>query len=204
MKLYKNTLIISIVVFAVCVLLSLVFEFTCLSKFNIISFLSDYIIGIACSIVVVIITTFLQLKYEQRKILHSILSDVQFLFFDYLLIVLSLDPAEKTPDKIWQHYYDKVYNGTRKISSQLSDIEWFSKKKTKTVNNLQKAILQIMINLSKRSDKKEYGLLYIDDISSLNEIKDNALELAKSSEYLTKEITHNYEELQLELEELKH
>ena len=61
-----------------------------------------------------------------------------------------------------------------------------------------------MINLSKRSDKKEYGLLYIDDISSLNEIKDNALELAKPNEYFTKEITHNYEELQLELENLKH
>lgn len=204
MKLYKNTLIISVVVFVACFLLSLVFEFTCLSELNIVSFLSDYIIGIACSIVVVIITTFLQFKYEQRKILYSILSDVQFLFFDYLLIVLSLDPDEKTPEKLWQYYYDKVYDGVKRISSQLSDIEWFSKKKTKTAGNLQKAVLQVRINLSKRSNQKEYGLLYIDDISSLDVIKDSALELAKSNEYFTREIMDNYKKLQLELNKLKH
>lgn len=131
MKLYKNTLIISIVVFVVCVLLSLVFEFTCLSKFNIISFLSDYIIGIACSIVVVIITTFLQFEYEQRKILHSILSDVQFLFFDYLLIVLSLDPAEKNLIKYGNTIMKKCIMEQEKFHHSYQTLNGFPKRKQK-------------------------------------------------------------------------
>lgn len=95
MKLYKNTLIISIVILVICVLLSVVFNFTCLSEIGFISFISDYMIGTACSIIVVIVTTFLQFKYEQRKTLNSILSDIQFFFFHYLLVVMSLDPRRK-------------------------------------------------------------------------------------------------------------
>ena len=128
MKLYKNTLIISAIVFVFLIFLSCIFEFTCISDLKVISFLNNYFIGAACSIVVVIITTFIQFKYEQRKALKSVLSDVQFFFFHYLLVIMALDPNEKTTDKQWEYYYGEVYNSVRKISSELSNIEWFSKK----------------------------------------------------------------------------
>lgn len=205
MKLYKNTLIISIIVFCVCIALSIVFEFTCISKFQVVSFLSDYMIGIACSIIVVIITTFLQFKYEQRKLLNSILSDVQFFFFDYLLIVISLDPSEETPDKLWEYYYDKIYNGIRNISSQLLNIEWLTKKKTITAGNLEKAVLHVMMDIAKCSGKtKKDGLISVLDQTWLNEIKDNSLALAESNQYAVKQITNNYDRLHEKLKELKH
>lgn len=204
-KLYKNTLIISIIVFCVCIALSIVFEFTCISKFQVVSFLSDYMIGIACSIIVVIITTFLQFKYEQRKLLNSILSDVQFFFFDYLLIVISLDPSEETPDKLWEYYYDKIYNGIRNISSQLLNIEWLTKKKTITAGNLEKAVLHVMMDIAKCSGKtKKDGLISVLDQTWLNEIKDNSLALAESNQYAVKQITNNYDRLHEKLKELKH
>lgn len=204
MKLYKNTLIISIVILVICVLLSVVFNFTCLSEIRFISFISDYMIGTACSIIVVIVTTFLQFKYEQRKTLNSILSDIQFFFFHYLLVVMSLDPKEKTSDKLWEYYYDETYKGIRKISTDLSCIEWFSKKKIKTASNLHQAVLQMMYDIVKFTDRKnKKSMLSVIDTPHLKEIKDNAILLASANEYAAKEIVRNFERVQDELKELK-
>ena len=204
MKLYKNTLIISIVILVICVLLSVVFNFTYLSEIGFISFISDYMIGTACSIIVVIVTTFLQFKYEQRKTLNSILSDIQFFFFHYLLVVMSLDPREKTSDKLWEYYYDETYKGIRKISTDLSSIEWFSKKKIKTTANLHQAVLQMMYDIVKFTDRKnKKSMLSVIDTPHLKEIKDNAILLASANEYAAKEIVRNFERVQDELKELK-
>lgn len=204
MKLYKNTLIISILILVICVLLSVVFNFTCLSEIGIISFIADYMIGTACSIVVVIVTTFLQFKYEQRKILNSVLSDIQFFFFHYLLVIVSLDPREKTSDKLWEYYYDETYKGIRKISSNLSSIEWFSQKKIKITANLHQAVLQMMYDMVKFTDRKnKKSILSVIAAPHLKDIKDNAILLASANEYAAKEIVRNFERVQDELKELK-
>ena len=204
MKLYKNTLIISIVILIICVLLSVVFNFTCLSEIRVISFIADYMIGTACSIIVVIVTTFLQFKYEQKKTLNSILSDIQFFLFHYLLVVMSLAPEENTSEKLWEYYYDETYKGIRKISSELSNVEWFSKKKIKITANLQKSILNMMIDIVKLTDRKDKkSMLCVIDTPYLTEIKDNAILLASANEYAAGEIVRNFERIQDELKELK-
>ena len=199
MKLYKNTLIISAIAFVVLIILSCILEFTCISNLEATSFLNNYFIGTACSIVVVIITTFIQFKYEQRKALKSVLSDVQFFFFHYLLVIMALDPNEKTSDKQWEYYYSEVYNGVRKISSELLSIEWFSKKARKTTGNLQEAVLNVMINIAKNPDKGS-GILRTVNEPWLEKIKDNAILLAKGEDYYAKRIAENYEKIQHELE----
>lgn len=199
MKLYKNTLIISAIAFVVLIILSCILEFTCVSNLEATSFLNNYFIGTACSIVVVIITTFLQFKYEQRKALKSVLSDVQFFFFHYLLVIMALDPKEKTSDKQWEYYYSEAYNGVRKISSELLNIEWFSKKAKTTTDNLQEAVLNVMINIAKNPDKKSCILRTV-NASWLEKIKNNAIVLANGEEYYAKEIVKNYEKIQLELD----
>lgn len=204
MKLYKKTLKYSIVLLLVCVFLSFVFEFSCLSKLNLASFLLDYMIGVACSIIVVVVTTYLQFKYEQEKTLKSILSNIQFFFFDYLLIVLSLDPDEETPDKLWEYYYDETYNGIKKISSELSNLEWFSKAKSKTSGELQVAVLSIMTDMVKASGRRNReGLSQIIDNPMLRVVKNKAILLADSHEYYKEEIIKNYEQIQEELDNLK-
>ena len=200
MKLYKNTLIISTIFFCVCVLLSIIFEFTCISRYKSVSVLSDYMIGVACSIVVVIITTFVQFKYEQKKLLNSILQDVQFFLFRYVLIAISLDPNEEVSLNMWEYYYDVVYNETKNISLQLSNIEWFSKKNSRIAFNLRKAILNIMSDLVKNSGKnKKEGLRETVQSSWIKEIKDNTLLLATSNDRISKEIIENYDKIEDEL-----
>ena len=205
LKLYKNTLKISVIVFCACVLLSIVFQFTFSSQLKIVPFLSDYAVGIACSIIVVIVTTLLQFKYEQKKLLNSILSDIHFFLLDYLLIVMSLDPSEETPNKLWEYYYDRVCEEMKSVSPKLSDIEWLRRNKTKIVENLQKSILCVRVEFAKSLDNtKKDNLLYVLDTTLLKEIKDNALLLAEFNEYYAKEITKNYEKIQEELNKLKY
>ena len=157
-------------------------------------------IGIACSIIVVIITTFLQFKHEQKKLLNSILQDVQFFLFRYVLIAISLNPDEQTSSKSWKYYYDEVYEETKKISLKLSDVEWFSKKNFKIAFNLRKAVLNIMVDLAKPSvENKKKALMDTLQSSWLKEINDNALLLANFNEYVAKEIKKNYKKIELEL-----
>lgn len=161
-------------------------------------------IGIACSIIVVIITTYLQFKYEQKKLINSVLSGTQCLFFYYLLVVCSLHTDEETPNKLWEHYYDEIYNAVKKISLEISNIEWFSSKKSKTINKIQQSVLQLMIKITKfSSNDKKYTLKNSIDKDCFKKIKDNVLLLANVDEYTVKEIVRDYERIQEELRALE-
>ena len=204
MRLYKKTILICTGIFAVCLILSVVFKFSCLGKFELFLFLKDYMLGIACSLIVVFITTYVQFKFEQRKILNSILSNIQFFFFRYLLVVISLDPSEHTSSKLWEHYYDTMEEDIRKITNGLSDIEWFSKKKSKVITELHKCYLHLLIEMSKALDnQKEDAVKRIVGDPMLKKIKDNALLLAIDNEREGKEIVENFEKAQKYLNNLK-
>ena len=204
MKLYKKTLIISIIVFFVCIVLSVAFEFSCISKFQLVSFLSDYMIGTACSIIVVIITTYVQFKFEQRKALNSILTNIQFFYFRYLLVVISLDPEEQAPAKLWEHYYDLLQEDIKKITCGLNEIEWFSKKKENTTTELYKGFLRLLIAMSKAlATQRECAVKKIVGDPILEKIKDNALSLASDNDQVGKEISENYAKAESCLDELR-
>lgn len=200
MKLYKNTLIISTIFFCVCVLLSIIFEFTYISRYQIFSVLSDYMIGVACSIIVVIITTFVQFKYEQKKQLNAVLMDIEFFLFHCVLIAMSLNPNEEMSDNTWEYYYDQAHDDTKKISLELSNIEWFSKNNIKIASDLQMAVLNIRVELIKCSGKPKRERL-IDTIRSsyVKEIKDNAILLANDNDRVVKNIIENYDKIEDEL-----
>ena len=186
-----------------CVLLSVYFEFYT-EQTEVISFSTDYLVGIACSIVVVIITTYLQFKYEQRRISSSILSDIQFFFFDFLLVVMSFYPDEDESEEVWKYHYEKIYKDTKEISAKLSSIEWFSPIKTKNTNDLQKAIIKIMIYIAKTSNKKEFeSINHIVNNNWLSKIKENALLLTNVNEYTAQQIKYDYDEVFKHLENLR-
>lgn len=62
-------------------MLSILFKFTCLGSIELFLFIKDYMIGIACSIIVVLVTTYVQFKFEQRETLNTILTNIQFFYF---------------------------------------------------------------------------------------------------------------------------
>lgn len=204
MKLYKNTLLICSGIFAGCLLLSILFKFTGLGKMELFLFVKDYMIGIACSIIVVLITTYVQFRFEQRKTLNTILTNIQFFYFRYLLVVISLDPEEQAPPKLWEHYYDALQEDIKQITRGLNEIEWFSKKKEKTITALHRGFLQLLISMSKALDtQREHAVKEIVGDPILKDITDNALLLAGDSDRAGKEIAENYAKAEAGLEELR-
>ena len=202
MKLYKNTLIISIIVFLFCVLLSFAFGLTYIAQYKITQIITDYLIGIACSVIVVIITTFLQFKYEQKRTLIHILSDMHLFFWGFLLVAYSLDPDEETPSKVWDYNYDKIYEVANKIISDLSNIEWFSKRKTKLAMKLQVSIMQVVLDITKFDSDKKDRLVNVFDTSSLEEIKDYTIQLIEDDKKEIERFNKDYQKIQDTLKEL--
>lgn len=204
MKLYKKTLFICTGIFIGCLLLSVLFKFTCLGEIELFQFIKDYMIGISCSIIVVIITTYVQFKFEQRKVLNEILTNIQFFYFRYLLIVMSLDPEEHVPPKIWEHYYDEIHRDIKQITRGLQEIEWFSKKKEKAITELHRNFLRLLIAMSKALDaQREQAVTKIVGEPVLKSIRDTALRLARDNERAGKEIDENYQKAETYLDELR-
>lgn len=199
MKLYKKTLIISVIVFSVSVILSIVFEFTCISKFRAVSFLLDYMIGIACSSIVVIITTLLQFMYEQKKLINSIISGIQILFFHCWGGAMALTSPEEVPCTLWKNYCEEIYEELRKISKDLSGIEWFSKKQNKKMIDLHRAVLGMMVETINFSNYKDIVLNAINN-PLLDEIKENTVFLASENDSRIKEIFQKHTNIKQELE----
>lgn len=202
MKLYKNTLVVSIILFVFLVALSVIFELTYISESKIASFLEDYLIGIACSIIVVVITTLLQFKYEQKKALNSLISEIQLFFFHCWVAAMASTSPEEVPGTLWKHHCDDIYDGLRKISLGISGIEWFTKSKKKKTVALQRAVLGLRMETIEFSNDQDMVLNAINN-TLLDEIKENVIFLAGSDDYRIKEITHNYEKIKQELENLE-
>jgi len=160
------------------------------------SFVIDYLIGIACSIIVVIVTTFLQFKYEQRKVVSNVLSHIRFFYFHFLLYVMSLNPEEETSEKLLEHYNEVTYNDIKKVSEELSNLEWFSKKKISNTMELHKATLIIMMDLAKHSYGHEiYELVKITDSDYFKNLKDYAKTLSVNEEFSINRIEEDYEKI---------
>ena len=204
MKLYKNTLIISIFVLIICVLLSVYFEFYTEERTQLISFSINYSVGIACSVVVVIITTYLQFKFEQRKILSSVLSELRFIFFHSWMVAMSLNSDEETPKTLWKYHYDEIYDVIKKTSSGISQIEWIWFQKKKETNKLNKAIIKLLMDMVKGSDKSEKDcLICLIENPALREAKEIAFSLSKNHEHYTETIESDFNSLQKELKQWK-
>ena len=204
MKLYKKTLLICLCIFSGCLLLSALCRFTCLNQVEVFQFLEDYMIGTACSIIVVLITTYVQFKFEQRKTLNSILLNIQFFYFRYLLVVMSLDPEEQTSSGLWDYYYDSLQEDIKKITHGLSEIRWFSQKKEKTITELQREFLKLLFAMSKELDsQKEYAVKKLVGNPVLKDIRDYALSLSGENDRAGEEIAADYKKAEAYLEELK-
>ena len=81
MKVYKTTLIISVIIFLLLAITSTVLNFFNLPNRNWISFYINWSVGIGCSTVVVIVTTLIQYKIEQDRLLNKCADCLRVLFF---------------------------------------------------------------------------------------------------------------------------
>ena len=132
MKIYKITLYVSLIVFSILTVLSVALNFWNENEW--IAFVVNWCVGIACSIVVVIITTLIQFKVEQKKAINKLVLIVRALVFHNVFFgSIFASGVVRNADTVT--YLDKTENNWRnslkedmdKASAVLMELEFFFK-----------------------------------------------------------------------------
>ena len=132
MKVYKITLYVSLIVFAILTVLSVVLNFWNDNEW--IAFVLNWCVGIACSIVVVIITTLIQFKVEQKKAINKLVLIARALIFHNELFgsILASGVVRNTNtvtdlDEIENNWRNSLKEDMEKASTVLMELEFFFK-----------------------------------------------------------------------------
>ena len=120
------------------------------------------------------------------------------MFFHCWAAVLDFTDLEEVSDTSWKHHHDEIFEGLRKISSSLSEIEWFSKRKKVKTTALRRAILGMRADTINFSNNRDIVLNAIKS-PLLKDIKENALALSNADDYYMQEIIKDYDKIQQEL-----
>ena len=132
MKVYKITLYVSLIVFAILTVFSVVLNFWNDNAW--IAFVVNWCVGIACSIVVVIITTLIQFKVEQKKAINKLVLIARALIFHNELFgsIFASGVVRNTNtvtdlDEIEDNWRNSLKEDMEKASTVLMELEFFFK-----------------------------------------------------------------------------
>lgn len=142
-KLYKRTIVVSILLSLIIMIYSVLAEFILkpiLPSFF--QFTENISIGIACSLLVVVITTYFQFKDEQNKLIDKCISDITLLIFDFLIIDIEL----KDDSIDYKNSHDRFMNHLSVAKRSCESILWFSPFKKRIMSNILKHISSIASN----------------------------------------------------------
>lgn len=127
MKVYKITLYVSLIVFFILTAISVILNFY--KDNDWVGFAINWCVGITCSIAVVIITTFIQFKVEQRKSIRKLILITYTLIYDNALFdsiftnAVVRDSKTKTEldefQRTWHNLIEKDMNEIRYVFSEL-------------------------------------------------------------------------------------
>lgn len=156
LKLYKRTIIVSIWIFAIFLTSSIILKVLVRDN-DTISFLQNYIIGITCSILVVIITTLLQYKSEYEKVMSEFISTLRQLI---LSLSVAFSYQEEDVEEIYcREIIEKIKDECDKLN-QLNKIFYcFNRKIRQRHIELVKIIIKLYIPLLDNSNDSYYDVL---------------------------------------------
>lgn len=180
MKVYKITLYVSLIVFAILTVLSGVLIFWNNNEW--IAFVINWCVGIACSIVVVVITTFIQFKVEQKKAIDQLATAVRVMLFQNQLkgTIFVSSPysdishlSEQQITAFEKNWLDGINESIKKVQHEFGSIEFFfGKMKSlailKGINSVRIALIQGTKISDKYSESQEKIYNLAKAISSLD------------------------------------
>lgn len=156
LKLYKRTIIVSIWIFIILLTSSVTLKILFPNN-DTISFLQNYIIGITCSILVVIITTFLQYKSEYEKVMSEFTSVLRQAILN-LTVALSYQ-EKNVEEKFCRRIIEKIKDDFGKFNQLNQSFCCFSKKNHQKYVELAKIILKLYVSLIVDSEKPYYDMI---------------------------------------------
>lgn len=156
LKLYKRTIIVSIWIFIIFLMFSIILKIL-YSNSDIISFVQNYIIGITCSILVVIITTFLQYKSEHERVMSEFVSTLRRLILN-LSVALSYQ-EENVEERFCREIIEKIKSDCDKLNQLNQTFCSFSKKFRQKHIELVKIIIKLYIPLLSNQNALYYDMI---------------------------------------------
>jgi hypothetical protein len=153
MKVYKTTLIISVIIFLLLAITSTVLNFFNLPNRNWISFYINWSVGIGCSTVVVIVTTLIQYKIEQDRLLNKCADCLRVLFFHNSFFgslfnddCIRNDYTANVLDKIENNWRKSIETDNEKLMEYLNQLEFISKSNQNILAAISKTSYQLQIS----------------------------------------------------------
>jgi hypothetical protein len=153
MKVYKTTLIISVIIFLLLAITSTVLNFFNLPNRNWISFYINWSVGIGCSTVVVIVTTLIQYKIEQDRLLNKCADCLRVLFFHNSFFgslfnddCIRNDYTANVLDKIENNWRKSIETDNEKLIEYLNQLEFISKSNQKVLSEILKISYRLQIS----------------------------------------------------------
>lgn len=181
MKLYKKTIIVTRVMLICFFILSVLCEFF---EFAHEAIIQSYASGIACSLIVVIVTTYLQFKHEQARLLDEIASSLNSFFFHRYYAVNALLSNKVYADELWEHLYDEIETSIQEVSDKSRKMCFFNKEMSSKVIELcgrMQLIQADCLDVEYKSTKKTLEkIVYNDNIGRIEEL---ALAIEKEGFY---------------------
>ena len=182
MKVYKTTLIISVSIFLFLAITSTVLNFFNLPNRNWISFFINWSVGIGCSTVVVIVTTLIQYRIEQDRLINKCADCLRGLFFHNSFFgslfnddCIRNDYTANVLDKIENNWRKSIEEDNGKLLEYLNQLEFISKSNQKVLSEILKISYRLQISSIEKEDcsnerieeilKREYEKITSDIIS---------------------------------------
>ena len=159
MKVYKTTLIISVIIFLLLAITSTILNFFNLPNRNWISFFINWSVGIGCSTVVVIVTTLIQYRIEQDRLINKCADCLRGLFFHNSLFGSTFNGDfsrnefnAKNLDKIEDNWRKSIEEDNGKLLEYLNQLEFISKSNRKFLAAILKTSYQLQISSIAKED----------------------------------------------------
>ena len=182
MKVFKTTLIISVIIFFLLAIISIFLNFFNSSDRYWFSFFINWSVGIGCSTVVVIVTTLIQYRIEQDRLINKCADCLRGLFFHNSFFgslfnddCIRNDYTANVLDKIENNWRKSIETDNEKLIEYLNQLEFISKSNQKVLLGLSKTSNLLQISFIAKEDcshekieeilKREYGKITSDIIS---------------------------------------
>lgn len=182
MKVFKTTLIISVIIFFLLAIISIFLNFFNSSDRYWISFFINWSVGIGCSTVVVIVTTLIQYRIEQDRLINKCADCLRGLFFHNSSFgslfnddCIRNDYTANVLDKIENNWRKSIETDNEKLIEYLNQLEFISKSNQKVLLELSKTSYFLQISFIAKEDcshekieeilKREYEKITSDIIS---------------------------------------
>ncbi len=143
-NLYQRTIIASAVTALLSIICAIICE-TIIFPHNLL--LQNFMVGIACSLLVVIITSILQYNHEHKRVFHDYSAALRKLILHLSFVYPDLEEMQK------EKYYNKFYNELDQAFECLVNVDkqlcWFSLDKKKKQEKIRSIYVQMWIAFTK-------------------------------------------------------